>query len=73
MKFEPLDSFEVQGRGRAWSGYAPEDSAFEDGRDWIGKTVEIQGLTGHIIGVETMLLPRPIKTGDKISLLVQFD
>ena len=73
MHFEPEDSYEIKGRGRVWTGCAPETSKEQRVTDWRGRRVEINGLFGTIIGVESWAVPRPVRAGDHVGLLVQFD
>lgn len=72
--FEVEDSYQVAGGAIAFAGKCPVDCSTEDGSELLGRFAILSGATwglALISGVETFLLPRPLKVGDKIALLVK--
>lgn len=74
LKFSPVDSFVLKGRGwRIYTGPCPIDGSSDeqDIRKWVGRQVEINGKTHRIVSVETHAIPRAPRLGEPIGIAVR--
>lgn len=74
MVFNAIDSFELRGKGTAYTGPCPVDCKEECGHDLLGRyiTIMFQGkeISGTVKGVEYFAVIRAPKKGDSIGILI---
>lgn len=72
IKFDPVDSFLLSGRGRVYVGPCPLDGETDETniRKCVGRQVEIHGVVYTITGVDTYAKLPPPRLGESVGLLV---